>query len=86
MALVGGAGKALGAASLEASAALLEFAIITIYGCYPLSLIGLVRDLEAAAAAAAKGPPASSAFRRAVAAVEDTLRPQRRAKSPSRRK
>ena len=46
VAVVGGAGLALHHEQLNACAAVLEFTIITIYGAYPLSLIGFTRDLE----------------------------------------
>ena len=48
--VVGSLGMALHSDTLEATAAVLEFTIISIYGCYPLSLIGLLRDLEDAVA------------------------------------
>ena len=81
VAVLGGVGMACKVDELMGLAAALEFSIITIYGCYPLALPGIVCDLERQLEA--RAVPAPFAHADSVAPRGSTRRGGR---SPSRRR
>ena len=86
VALLGGLGMAFELPKTEAAASLLEFAIITLYGCYPLALRPLVVELLAASAVTNTGVSSRRPPRLAVAGAAPGVSGTRRraVRSPGR--